>query len=71
MEGMKKNYRSASDIEEEFKNVDFGKLLDFDDDGRYEFARCEGCDGPLFGYWISRSLKVCIHLRDRIVKWKA
>ena len=24
--------------------------MDFDDDGKYEFARCEGCFGPLLGH---------------------
>ena len=25
-------------------------FLDFDLNGRYEFAKCEGCDGPLLGH---------------------
>ena len=44
---MKKNYRSLADIEEEIKNVDIDNFLEFDYGGRYEFARCEGFDGPL------------------------
>ena len=47
---MKKNYRVSEEIEEELKNVDLGNFLDFDDDGRYEFTRYEGCDGPLLGH---------------------
>ena len=50
MEGMKKNYKKASEIEEELKTVDLGIYLDFDDNGHYEFDRCEGCDGPLLGH---------------------
>ena len=40
IECMKKNYRPASEIEEELKNVDLGNFLDFDYDGRYDFGRC-------------------------------
>ena len=50
MEGLKKNYRSVIDIEEELKNVDLDNFLDFDQNGKYEFARCEGCDGSLLGH---------------------
>ena len=50
MDGMKKNYRSVTEIEEEIKNVDIGNFLDFDDDGKYEFAKCEGFFGPLLGH---------------------
>ena len=25
-------------------------FLDIDDDGKYEFARCKGCFGPLLGH---------------------
>ena len=50
MEAIKKNYRVSEEIEEELKSVDLGNFLDFDDDGRYEFTRCEGCDGPLLGH---------------------
>ena len=47
MEDIKNNYRALEEIEDELKNVDLGNFLDFDYEGRYEFANCEGCDGPL------------------------
>ena len=47
---MKKNDRESGEIEAELKNVDLGNFLNFDYEGRYEFARCEGCDGPLLGH---------------------
>ena len=47
---MKKNYGSLADLEEEIKNVDNDDFLEIDYGGRYEFARCEGCDGPLLGH---------------------
>ena len=50
MEGMKKNYRNLTDIEEEIKNVDLKNSLKFDLNRRYEFARFEDCDGPLLGH---------------------
>ena len=49
MENIKSNYKKESEIEEEMKNVVIENFLDFDDNGRYEFARCEDCNGPLFG----------------------
>ena len=50
LEDIKKNYRALEEIEAELKNVDLGNFLDFDYEGRYEFAKCEGCDGPLLGH---------------------
>ena len=32
------------------KKIDLSNFLDFDDDSRYDFARCEGCDGSLLGH---------------------
>ena len=56
MEDIKKNYRTLEDIEAELNNVDLGNFLDFDYEGRYEFARCEGCDGLLLGHLEVKSL---------------
>ena len=50
MDGMKKHYRQVSEIEQEIRHVDFRNFMDFDDDGKYEFAGCEGCFGPLLGH---------------------
>ena len=45
-----KNYMSKTEIGGELKYVGLKNFLDFDSNGRYEFARCERCDGPLLGY---------------------
>lgn len=49
MKDIKKNYGVLQDIEAELKNVELGNFFDFDYKGRYEFAKCEECDGPLLG----------------------
>ena len=38
MENMKSNYKRESEIEEEMKNVVIENFLDFDVNGKYEFA---------------------------------
>ena len=45
--GTKSNYKRESEIEEEIKNIVIENFLDFDVNGKYEFARCEDCNGPL------------------------
>ena len=35
---------------EEIQNLSRDDFLEFDDTGRYDFLKCEGCDGPLSGY---------------------
>ena len=50
MEGMKKNYASMEDISEELKNVALENFLDFNANDDFEFAKCEGCGGPLLGH---------------------
>ena len=50
MKGMKKNYGAVSEIEEELKNVGIENFLDFNANDAFEFAKCEGCDGPLLGH---------------------
>ena len=47
---MKKIYRSLAEIEKYMNNVDIENFLEFDLNGRYEFARCKGCDGHLLGH---------------------
>ena len=49
MEGMKKNYKSCSQVEEEMKSVKLENFLDFDFNGKYEFASCEDCNGLILG----------------------
>ena len=43
-------YTKDSDIQEELKNVRIENHIEFYDDGRYEFRKCEYCDGPLLGH---------------------
>ena len=50
MEGMKKNYASIDDIAKELKNVGLEDFLDFNANDNFEFAKCEGCGGPLLGH---------------------
>ena len=47
---MKKNYASMDTIVEELKNVEIENFLDFNANDDFEFAKCEGCDGPLLGH---------------------
>ena len=47
---MKKNYGAVSEIEVELKNVGIENFLDFNANDEFEFAMCEGCDGPLLGH---------------------
>ena len=58
MENMKSNYKKESEIEEEMKNVVKENFLDFDDNGRYEFARCEDCNGPLMRHMKAKCPKL-------------
>ena len=48
MEGINKNYGLLTEIEEDIKNMDLENFLEFDLNGRYDFTRCEDCNGPLF-----------------------
>ena len=47
---MKKNYYPLEDIEAELKKVVLENFLDFNSNDAFEFAKCEGCDGPLLGH---------------------
>ena len=55
---MKSNYKRESEIEEEMKNVVIENFLDFDLYGRYEFARCEDCNGLLMGHMKAKCPKL-------------
>ena len=39
-----------TDIEAELKIVGIENYLDFNTYDEFEFAKCEGCDGPLLGH---------------------
>ena len=58
MEGMKMNYKSCSEIEEEMKNVVLENYLDFDVNRKYEFVFCEDCNGPLIGHMKAKCPKL-------------
>ena len=47
---MKKNYGSMDEIEAELKTVGLENFLDFNANNDFEFAKCEGCGGPLLGH---------------------
>ena len=42
IEGMKKNYGLATDIEEELKHLGIEKILDSNANNNFEFPNCEG-----------------------------
>ena len=44
--GYKENYRLLAKIAAELKNVGLEHFLDFDFEGKYEFAKCKGCGDP-------------------------
>ena len=50
MDNIKSNYKSHSDLEEELKHIVIETVLDFDVNGRYEFVRCEYCNGHELGH---------------------
>ena len=41
MDYMKSNYMKGSEIQEELKNVTIENFLEFDNNGQYDFRRCE------------------------------
>ena len=49
--------------------MDLENFLDFDLNGRYEFARCEGCDGLLLCHLeVKRSGKGSVRYRSEAVR---
>ena len=50
MDNIKSNYKQYNDLEEELKHTVIEQVLDFDVTGRYEFVRCEDCNGPVLGH---------------------
>ena len=47
---MKSNYKKLDNITTDIKNHGLDEYLDYDNQGRFEFFRCEGCDGPMLGH---------------------
>ena len=47
---MKNNYKKIDDITEEVRKSEIEDFLNFDNDGKYEFFKCENCDGPILGH---------------------
>ena len=58
MDNMKSNYMKVSDIQEELKNVVIENYLEFENNGKYEFWRCEDCNGPMIGHLTAKCPKV-------------
>ena len=50
METIQKNYKLASEIEKELKDVDLENFLDFDGKGGFDFDSCDYCNGPVLGH---------------------
>ena len=50
MDNIKSNYKQYNDLEEELKHTVIDQVLDFDVTGRYEFVRCEDCNGLVLGH---------------------
>ena len=47
---MKTNYKKLDDITIEVRNYEIEHLLKFDGNGKYEYLKCETCDGPILGH---------------------
>ena len=58
MEGIRKNYKSFIEIEEEIKKIQLENFLDFDFNRKYEFASCEDCNGLLLGHMKAKCPKI-------------
>ena len=50
MENMKSNYKKESEIQEEMKGVVIENFLEFENNGKYEFRRCEDYNWPMIGH---------------------
>ena len=50
MSVMKSNYKKPDDITADIKNHGLDQYLDYDNQGRFKFFSCEGCDGPMLGH---------------------
>ena len=47
---MKKNYKKSEDITTDIQTHVLDEYLEFHNTGRYEFYKCESCDGPMLGH---------------------
>ena len=47
---MKTKYKKLDEITIEIRNSEIENLLKFDGDGKYEYLKCETCDGPILGH---------------------
>ena len=47
---MKNNYKKIDDITYKIRHSEIEDLVEFDNNGKYEFIRCETCDGPILGH---------------------
>ena len=65
---MKKNYYPLEDIEAELKNVVLENFLYCNANDDFEFARCEGFDGPLLGHLEVKCEKQGVRYRSETVR---
>ena len=47
---MKNNYKKIDDITHEIRHSEIEDFLEFDDNGKYKFFKCETCSGPILGH---------------------
>ena len=58
MDNMKSIYMKVGDNQEELKNMVIDNYLEFENNVKYEFRRCEDCNGPMIGYLTAKCPKV-------------
>ena len=58
IDNINSNYKKDSEIQEELKNVNIENHLEFDYHGRFEFRKCEYCDGLLLGHLTQKCPKL-------------
>ena len=69
MDNMKSNYMKVRDIQEELKNVVIENYLEFENTGKYEFRKCEDCNGPMIGHLKPKCPKV-EYSEDDVMKFE-
>ena len=47
---MKGDYKKIEEIQAEIRSVYIENFLEFDNNGRYNFYKCESCGGPMLGH---------------------
>ena len=68
MNEMKKNYKKLEEIALDIKNHGLDEYVKFDNNGRYDFFKCEDCDGPMLGHLQTKCRNRDHNYDDRTVK---